>query len=257
MKSQIRRRNIASIIDYNWLNSGGGGSYLPTDFPGLQWWYDASQLTGLDDNDPAMPITDYSGNGYNMSPSNPPTYKTNIVNGLPALLFNGTTNAASPGVRNANFLHEGDFTLIFVINPSSITETRYLIDTNGNSTTFKGVRVIIQNNGRVSLAIGNGTSNVVDMSTLNGAIPVNQTSIIVLKCEGNVYTIEVNNVLQATSNLVNARVSGDSIYVTLFFRQSNSALLYYSGYAAEWMAYNRALTETELNQLIGGLPYGL
>jgi hypothetical protein len=50
--------------------------------------YDASQITGLSDDDPVTTWEDLSGNDYDLAAGAAPTYKTNIQNSLPAVYFN-------------------------------------------------------------------------------------------------------------------------------------------------------------------------
>ena len=65
---------------------------LPTSISGLKLWLDASQET-YNDNDSVTTWHDKSGNGYDYTQStNIPVFKTNIVNGLPVVRFNGTSN---------------------------------------------------------------------------------------------------------------------------------------------------------------------
>ena len=68
------------------------GSFLPTDLPGLAAWYDASRITGLSDGEAVAQWDDLSGNGHHLTQATSefrPLYKTSVLNGLPALLFDG------------------------------------------------------------------------------------------------------------------------------------------------------------------------
>ena len=63
--------------------------FLPSDLTGLMLWYDASQES-FSDNDPVGTWTDWSGNGSHATQAttgSKPTFKTNIINGKPALYF--------------------------------------------------------------------------------------------------------------------------------------------------------------------------
>lgn len=71
----------------------------PNDFPktisGIKLWFAAHRLTGLNDGDAVGTWPDLSGNGYDVTQAtaaNKPLYKTNIFNGQPALLFDGTND---------------------------------------------------------------------------------------------------------------------------------------------------------------------
>lgn len=73
---------------------GGGGSMpitpvAPNEVAGLALWFDASQLEGLDNDDPVSTWPDLSGNGRDAEAGmgEEPIYKTNVQNGLPALAF--------------------------------------------------------------------------------------------------------------------------------------------------------------------------
>src|SRR5262247_3533304 len=68
---------------------GGRASGIPTS--GLEMWLKADAITGLVDNDPISTWADSSVNGRNATQSGTarPTYKVNIINGLPVARFDG------------------------------------------------------------------------------------------------------------------------------------------------------------------------
>lgn len=56
-------------------------------------WVWVPDLTGLSNNDTPATLTDQSGNGNNLaSGTGTGTYKTNVINGLPVVEFNGTNS---------------------------------------------------------------------------------------------------------------------------------------------------------------------
>lgn len=71
---------------------GRGGYVLgPTGIGGLVAWYDAAQLP-LNDNDSVASWTDLGAGGHHAvqaTAAKKPLYKTNVVNGLPVLRFDG------------------------------------------------------------------------------------------------------------------------------------------------------------------------
>jgi len=80
----------------------GGSSFVPSDVAGLELWLEADTLT-LNNNDPVATWTDQSGNENDATASGVarPTYKTNTINGLPSLEFNGTSNFLNIGASGA------------------------------------------------------------------------------------------------------------------------------------------------------------
>ena len=78
----------------SWIKTilGCNLEWAPTDLSNLLLWLDASQITGLNDGDAVASWTDLSGNGNHATQSTAaakPTYKTNIINGLPVVRFDG------------------------------------------------------------------------------------------------------------------------------------------------------------------------
>jgi hypothetical protein len=64
----------------------------PPKFSNLAAWWDASQITGLANSTPVSSWPDLSGHSYNLIQSTgiyQPLYKTNRLNGLPTLSFDG------------------------------------------------------------------------------------------------------------------------------------------------------------------------
>lgn len=153
----------------------------PLALPGLVAWYDASQLTGLSDNDPVTTWTDLSGNGRNLTQgtaANKPLYKTSIQNGLPMLRFDGTND-----FMDASFVATQPMTIIACIIPR-------LVNKPGTSNYWDGLTVqsmLCRENGTAfeiyaGIVLGSGTvavNTTYVMTTIyNGAsslIRLNQT----------------------------------------------------------------------------------
>lgn len=78
-----------------------GSDFSPTQISDLVAWFDASQITGLNDDDPVSTWEDSSGNGNDVTEAgaNRPLYKVNIVNGLPVVRFDGSNDR----LNNASF----------------------------------------------------------------------------------------------------------------------------------------------------------
>lgn len=70
----------------------GDAPFSPADVAGLAGWWKADAITGLVDTDPVAQWDDESGNarhGTQATGGNKPTYRTNILNGLPVVRFDG------------------------------------------------------------------------------------------------------------------------------------------------------------------------
>jgi hypothetical protein len=87
------------------------GLFTPKDITGLGLWLAADKETTLADNDPVSSWTDFSGNNFHAVQTNAtykPLFKTNIINGLPAIQFDNsddfmTVNAGLSIGNDTNF----------------------------------------------------------------------------------------------------------------------------------------------------------
>jgi hypothetical protein len=66
-------------------------AFSPTQLSGLNFWLDASQLTGLTNGQALTTWTDKSANAYVGAAVAGPTYQTNVLNSKPIVRFNGTS----------------------------------------------------------------------------------------------------------------------------------------------------------------------
>lgn len=81
-----------------------GSGFSPDQIAGLEAWYAADSLTGLNDNDLVTTLSDLSGNGRHATQSNAlkrPIYRTNIINGKPIIMGSGYTRALSTTFSSA------------------------------------------------------------------------------------------------------------------------------------------------------------
>ena len=112
-------RNIATPISFYGQSPnsvGGGPSFSPIDVAGLAAWFKADSLT-LADGDPVSTWNDSSGNSRDATGgggSANPTFKTNVINGLPIVRFDGSNDF----LTHATFTNSGS-SIFFVISGSS------------------------------------------------------------------------------------------------------------------------------------------
>lgn len=240
----------------------------PTNFSGLQYWRDISQETGFIDGDVLQTITDRSGNGRHLiepTLGRRATYKVNIQNGLPGLLFvTGQNYICQNGKTDIDFLHTGASTVIWVVQSLADNIVGTLMDSAASSAAKIGRTMrFITNSGNAAFSdiVYNGTGTTVGgATTRTGKATKNETHIIVLRYgsgqAGDDYEMYIDNVLVGYSETNSAAVATTASDTPTFF--CNTAFgNYFNGYFFEDMAWNRRLTDLELNQLLGTNAYGL
>ena len=105
-------------VEIDWDNDGFSEE-LPTDITTLKLWLKANAIVGLNDGDVVTTWSDASGNGNDAIQSTvakKPIYKTNIVNGLPVVRFDGTDDYFSNTlIAPLPWTSEDEYTAIIVI----------------------------------------------------------------------------------------------------------------------------------------------
>lgn len=265
--------NKKKILAANWWM--GGANYTPLSFSGLQYWYDISQETGFSDNDLMPQITDLSGNGHHLvqaTGASQANYKTNIQGGQPGLLFAPAgSQFYTPinGNADTNFLHTGPSTVIWIVKAVGAQTQKTLFDdadtvasSIGRTTSFS------VNSGADAFldAIWNGTgTRVAGGTTITGKAPEGETILIVSRYKSGYsnpdelredFEISIGGVNMFSEDTQSAASASGSTFTARFFCDKDFANLF-RGYFFWGAAWNRDLSATELNQLLGGASYGL
>lgn len=111
--------------------------YEPYNIPidGLLMWLDASQLSGYNDDDPVDAFTDLSGNGNSPAAvtTERPTYKTNIINGKPAILFDGSDDNMQVSWDGGNQSQPITGFIVYKRVIGTITTAKFLFDSNNDA----------------------------------------------------------------------------------------------------------------------------
>lgn len=101
--------------------------FNPTTIPGLLYWFDAGQISGVTtDGTLITNWTDSSGGGRDAvapTAANRPTFKTNIKNGKPCVRFNGTDNYFRITGSASSVTYTSGSTAFCVLNPSGSAHT--------------------------------------------------------------------------------------------------------------------------------------
>lgn len=99
------------------------GGFIPTDIAGCNPWFDAGQITGLNNGDPVANWLDESGNSNDAVQADvakEPLYETGVINGKPALQFDGSNDyllASTVSIAQPN--------TFFIVGKSSVTPYNY------------------------------------------------------------------------------------------------------------------------------------
>lgn len=246
---------IANAIGFNI------GSFTPKNISNLQLWLDASQLN-LSNDTAVSSWTDNSGNGYNATQgtlANRPTFKTNILNGRPSLLFDGTDSLSIPSsTSNFKFLHSTDSSLFIVLQPGVVSDpaVNYILISTGASTANIGYSLRFadspaSNNGINSFiyfgssgntVVSNAVNNVLTANTFNYfrvmSQPTNGTAANRSEIQVDLSTVIKNNTQTNTASTSNSSSN-------LFIGQSDTGAFPFSGYISEIIIYNKILSSSE------------
>lgn len=149
--------------------SGQAAAFSPSDVSGLTLWLKSSAITGKSDGDLIDQWDDLSGNGYHATASGAlrPTYKTNIENGKPAVLFSGAQYLAS--TQRNNLINNNNYAIFIaakVADLSLAASQYFLSDLNTRLimyTTSGGVLTgrHTYSGGSFDMSAGAGTDNAV------------------------------------------------------------------------------------------------
>jgi hypothetical protein len=226
----------SSLLSQHHLVFGGTSqSFDPSSISGLAFWVKADQITGLNNGDPVSTWSDQSGNAHNATQSNAsyrPTYKTNMLNGMPGLQFNGsymTTGAFTLNQPTSVFLVGSNNADSYFTDGGAGVNTLAIVD-YGSSNTVLG---IVLNVAWVTQDVSNMMNPAVIGAIFNGAASVNDFN-------GNI----------VTGNPGDANASG----VTLGGQASGAGALM-NGYLYEVLVYSQALSVSDRQKIEGYLAW--
>ena len=109
----------------------GAGVTSPAHITGLAGWWKADSITGLADGTQVDTWSDSSSNGRNATQTGAgrPTFKTNILNGLPVVRFDGGDHMII-----SSYTHGSKFAIFAVVIENSTTGTQYVFEQGTSSS---------------------------------------------------------------------------------------------------------------------------
>jgi hypothetical protein len=203
--------------------------FEPRDIPGCQLWVDASQISGLVNNDPVGRWDDLTGLGHHLTQataSKKPTYITNYQNGLPFVIFDGVDDNLK---SNAFTLNQPEY-IVAVLQQNGWTFGKVLWDGFTKDTMDLHQSPTGSTN---SLRLYAGTFANGDV------IPLNTTKIVGALYNGGSSSFTTNNILKNTGDVGLGNAGG----LTL----AESAGTGFNGKCSfgEILIYNRNPTDAE------------
>lgn len=252
-----------------WLGGGGSPAYVPTDFANLKYWHDISQLTGYSNGEEVLTIPDLSGNGMDLTttPGLGGIYTENFHGSIPGLLMDGTKIYVPAGGKPAwDWKHQGSSTTFWIVQSSVDNTSHILFDSGpGASSSFVGRLTTFRTTspgsnpgsfGDTARASG-GTQIFSNIFPDENTIPKDELHLIMCRYEVGVgQEIYVDNVLKRSVAQSNAPTITTSTSNPRFYGRSGP-LNCFNGITLGDFGYDRALTDDEVNKVVGGFNYGL
>lgn len=118
----------------HWPDAGGGGSWDPSQLATFKAWYDADAITGVSNGSDIGTWSDSSGNGYTASSFGGAIYTTNSQNGLPAIVYDGTSNARIY-LSNTNIVSGASDMWMYMVGDTDPSLTPQPVTISGTSTS--------------------------------------------------------------------------------------------------------------------------
>jgi hypothetical protein len=225
----------AALSQYHLVLGGTSQTFDPSSISGLVFWVKADQITGLNDGDPVATWSDQSGNSHDATQSNAsyrPAYKTGILNGLPGVLFNGSSTYM---ITSAFALNQPSTVFIVGTHTNSGANGHFVDGEAGNTRALVGVGSA----GFWGVA-GTilGTSGVPSTPNIVGGIFNSTSSLLSL------------NGTAVTGDAGSASASG--LTLGMYGTPGSN---YLQGYLFEVLAYNTALSTANRQAIEGYLAW--
>jgi hypothetical protein len=238
--------NLGIIADsYN--APGGGGGFLPSDIAGLTLWLDADDAGTITDAGAGAVSQwlDKSANAYALAQAvagSRPTTGTRTQNGRNVIDFDSDSLevASNAPINNPS---DGAWTIFAVALTDTVTGVHRLLD--GDAATRIGQYLRIDGNNAQSIGFVGATSK----TDAAGVTLSASTAYLFRSVNGGTTTIETS--VDATSNGTTA-LGGTQNYsatIPLSLGKALSTSQFWDGWIAEVIAYNTALSGTDVSDV--------
>jgi hypothetical protein len=233
-----------STVTTNWIEVDPSTVSVPTN--GLNLWLRSDFGVTTNSSPSVAKWTDLSGQANDASQSvttNQPTLVPNLINGYPAIRFNGQFLQLPSGFTFANNFHCG---MIFIVaRPTAVSAGARIIDF-GNGTASDNLTLQMPSSTGLSLYVLNGSTS--SNLTATNCINLGQDTLI----EGfatqffHTENISVNGTIQAAGAL---NALNGITRVNNYIGQGSGGGNYFQGNIAEVMVYNYYNDATTLRNI--------
>jgi hypothetical protein len=239
------RGNLGILADSYDAPAGG---FSPSDIAGLTLWLDADDAATITDAGAGAVSqwTDKSANAYALAQATAgsrPTTGTRTQNGRNVIDFDGTADNLALTNAPINNSSGGAWTIFAVALTDTVAAgARSIVDGDGPGTR---VGQYLRQNAAESIGFVGGSPK----TDAAGVTLSASTAYLFRSVNGGTTTIETS--VDATSNGTTA-LSGTQNYsatVSLYVGRSHSALQAWDGWVAEVIAYNTALSGTDISDV--------
>ena len=228
----------------------------PEDISDLKLWYRASDLI-LNDNDLVQTWYDFSGNDFDAiqnTSANRPTYRTDQINGKPALVFDGVSDKLDLSGAALGILRNVSGVTVFLIakySTGTASSQNSLTISTGTSNANPRIRLLKNTSEKFSV-VGrrlDDNANLSVTSTLD-----NVGNFIIHSSRINFQNTLQQQFLNGIKygERTNFQTSGntsDTDSVAIAIGHSGASSLFLVGSLSEVIVYNRSLNDSELFQI--------
>ena len=223
----------------------GGGAFTPTDISGMTLWLDMNQ-EAFSNDDTIATATDWASTSNDFTQAtgaDKPIFKTGIINGLPAMLFDGSSDFLSNTTYDPFAGVDQSYSIFVVYQPVTITQTQSFVNKTLGSAPWTGQYFEIQSS-KLSCTIDGGATgtNVSPSTTL-----VNGTAYILSFVRDGGVTGKARVDGSAMASGADTESNNVSVANDFFIGKGEG---FCAGYIAQVLIYDSALSDEDRGSLL-------
>ncbi len=210
---------------------------------GYRFWGATNLLVGLNDADEVASFTDQSANGFHLlgSPGVRPQYKTNIINGLPAMLFDGSNDNLA---RTVDMFPTGYQHTVFAVyrlqTPPTLPSNWFVFDTQTDGALSRRFSQTFVTGGQPIIGMGR------DGGGGAGSVNISPTENVVFAglYDGASSLVQLNGDTGRQTSYVGSTDTTASAGAFVLGSKADGSTGFFAGYIAEFLVYASALSPT-------------